>query len=419
MSNYTVTTNFGAKDALPSGNPAKLILGAQLTTEFVNIAAAIASKLDSSSSLVASIAGTANQIAASASTGAVTLSFPANVVVPVAASGVALLVGLSATQSTPQVSVRGFNTTGGNQYEFGHSSASGFGSNIGAETGSGKPFIAFNAEAGTANTYTTRGIAGVVLQTDAAGAFSINRVTAVNTANQSLTSALTMSAAGGISIAAPSSGDAVTINGSSASGSHALTVVAPTAGSRGLIVSAGASGADVCADFNNAANTLTYFRIFGEGSLIAGSPTGGAQGIGTLNATGLFVNGVAVSTGGATTGSFSAGTTGLSAATAACTYTKVGTTVTMFMAVPSSLTSTTTGFTLTGLPAAIQPATAKYATCPGLGLNNSAVANNVTALVSGSSITLGISGTAAAWTASGNKTVGDATHGAVFCWDTT
>ena len=46
MSNYTITTNFGAKDLLNSGNPLKLILGAQFTTEFTNIATAIATKVD-------------------------------------------------------------------------------------------------------------------------------------------------------------------------------------------------------------------------------------------------------------------------------------------------------------------------------------------------------------------------------------
>ena len=46
MSNYTITTNFGAKDVLLSGNPLKLILGAQLTTEFSNLVTAIASKFD-------------------------------------------------------------------------------------------------------------------------------------------------------------------------------------------------------------------------------------------------------------------------------------------------------------------------------------------------------------------------------------
>ncbi len=48
--------------------------------------------------------------------------------------------------------------------------------------------------------------------------------------------------------------------------------------------------------------------------LIVGSPTGGAQGIGTVNATGLFINGVAVGTGSGSVTSVNAsgGTTGLS-----------------------------------------------------------------------------------------------------------
>jgi hypothetical protein len=48
MSNYSQTTNFTAKDALLSGNPAKLIKGADFDVEFAAIAAAIATKLDSS-----------------------------------------------------------------------------------------------------------------------------------------------------------------------------------------------------------------------------------------------------------------------------------------------------------------------------------------------------------------------------------
>lgn len=47
MSNYTQTTSFTPKDALLSGNPAKLIKGADFDVEFAAIAAAIATKLDS------------------------------------------------------------------------------------------------------------------------------------------------------------------------------------------------------------------------------------------------------------------------------------------------------------------------------------------------------------------------------------
>lgn len=46
MSNYSITTFFNTKDALPSGDPAKIIKGTEFNTEFVNIATAISSKAD-------------------------------------------------------------------------------------------------------------------------------------------------------------------------------------------------------------------------------------------------------------------------------------------------------------------------------------------------------------------------------------
>jgi len=52
MSDYTITTNFGAKDSLPSGNAGKVIKGSEFTTEFTSIQTAIATKAD--------IAGSAN-----------------------------------------------------------------------------------------------------------------------------------------------------------------------------------------------------------------------------------------------------------------------------------------------------------------------------------------------------------------------
>ena len=48
MSNYIKTTNFAAKDSLPSGNPAKIVKGTEINTEFDNIAVASATKLNSS-----------------------------------------------------------------------------------------------------------------------------------------------------------------------------------------------------------------------------------------------------------------------------------------------------------------------------------------------------------------------------------
>tara|TARA_R100001015_G_C4634070_1_gene199901 strand:+ start:3099 stop:3329 length:231 start_codon:yes stop_codon:yes gene_type:complete len=44
MANYTKTTNFATKDALVSGNAAKVVKGTEVNTEFDNIATAVATK---------------------------------------------------------------------------------------------------------------------------------------------------------------------------------------------------------------------------------------------------------------------------------------------------------------------------------------------------------------------------------------
>jgi len=49
MSNYTKTTDFAAKDSLPSGDSGKIIRGSEFGTEFDNIVTAIASKADTDS----------------------------------------------------------------------------------------------------------------------------------------------------------------------------------------------------------------------------------------------------------------------------------------------------------------------------------------------------------------------------------
>ena len=49
MSNYTKTTDFEAKDSLPSGDSGKIIRGSEFETEFDNISTAIATKADAAS----------------------------------------------------------------------------------------------------------------------------------------------------------------------------------------------------------------------------------------------------------------------------------------------------------------------------------------------------------------------------------
>jgi hypothetical protein len=53
LSDYSKTTNFASKDNLTSGNPAKIVKGTEIDTEFNNIATAIATKQDYDADLAA------------------------------------------------------------------------------------------------------------------------------------------------------------------------------------------------------------------------------------------------------------------------------------------------------------------------------------------------------------------------------
>ena len=46
MTDYVKSTSFASKDALPSGNPLKIVKGTEIDTEFNNIAVAVATKAD-------------------------------------------------------------------------------------------------------------------------------------------------------------------------------------------------------------------------------------------------------------------------------------------------------------------------------------------------------------------------------------
>jgi hypothetical protein len=52
VANYVKSTNFAVKDSLLTGNPAKLVKGTEIDTEFNAIASAIATKLDSTASTI-------------------------------------------------------------------------------------------------------------------------------------------------------------------------------------------------------------------------------------------------------------------------------------------------------------------------------------------------------------------------------
>lgn len=269
MSNYVQTTFFTPKDSLPPTNPAKTIFGSAYDVEFGNIATAIATKLDASAGFVSSIAGTANQIAASASSGAVTLSLPVNVVIPTPASGNAL-------------TINGSVTTGASR-----------GLKISAGTNA-SDFALFVTEQTATKQY-------MFLGGDGSGTLGLNSSSAT---------ILSWNATGNVTIAAPSSGNTLTLNLANAGGTNALAVIVAASASGNVFTATNTAGtvtADFLANGNFEIGTVsnTQFSIYQNNAtrvsinsgVQIGAPAGGDQGVGTLNATGLYAQGGAVSLG--------------------------------------------------------------------------------------------------------------------------
>lgn len=113
---------------------------------------------------------------------------------------------------------------------------------------------------------------------------------------------------GNVTMAAASSGNTLAISGvngqalainGNAAGSNAMVITATNAASNsfGLAILAGTNGSDHGFQVINAAGTINYFNIFGDGGAVMGSPSGGDKGVGSFNAQSLYVNGVAVASG--------------------------------------------------------------------------------------------------------------------------
>lgn len=92
------------------------------------------------------------------------------------------------------------------------------------------------------------------------------------------------------------------------------------------------------------------------GSLVVGAPTGGSEGVGTINATGYYLNGVNQLQSGSFTGTITGCTT---VVTGTFHYTIANNICTISLANLTNVTGTSnsTSMTLTGLPAVCQPAT--------------------------------------------------------------
>jgi hypothetical protein len=68
MTDYTITTNFGAKDDLPSGNAAKVIKGEEFTTEFTNIQTAVNTKADTAGDTFTGVVNFSDDVAVNTNT---------------------------------------------------------------------------------------------------------------------------------------------------------------------------------------------------------------------------------------------------------------------------------------------------------------------------------------------------------------
>lgn len=555
MSNYVQTTFFTPKDTLPTTNPAKTIFGAAYDVEFGNIAAAIASKYDNTTSApsllsltvgtpaggnlgagsinaqsifvnnvavaltgsgVTSITGTANQITASASTGAITLSLSQNVIIPTPAAGTALTINgvtgatMMSFQGVAGGNIATFNGVGANAgvtFQQSGSAIGDIGSGNYCVSGGIVTDFALTSRTGSlvfgtasltrvtianagnvviaapssGTTFTVNGVAGgqvaqfsgpsgtsgVII---AIGALSTDATLRVLNATASanyfeifgdghgfitpLTAGgITWTVGGNFAIAAPNSGVALQITG--VANTDTVLFVAPNTANQsfGLEIRAGTSASDYALAIANAAASIMV-KVFGDGGIVLGAPTGGDQGLGTLNATGLFVNGVDARAAGsltgatlnatvvnssltsvgtlanltvsgtitnagiATTGSFTGtlATGGTTTPTTTCKYTKVGNSVTLRIAAVTYV-SNATGMTMTGLPAAIQPATGVFTTASA-SITNNGNAQAGSASISGGTMTFttGVAGSFSTTGFTGSGTKGFLTD-TVFCWD--
>jgi hypothetical protein len=112
MSNYTKATNFASKDALSTGNPAKVIKGTEIDAEYTAIASAISSKADSNSP---TLTGTPLAPTASSGTNTTQIATTAFVSTAVAAAfpsgGIIIWSGSAASIPSGWVLCNGSNST--------------------------------------------------------------------------------------------------------------------------------------------------------------------------------------------------------------------------------------------------------------------------------------------------------------------
>jgi hypothetical protein len=288
VSQYTPVTSFVSKDALISGNPLKALKGADFTTEFTAIQTALNSKFDGS--FVFGPDGTAAQpsfgFTNNAGTGmynaAGVLGFAAGAAQRVSISAVGL-VTINAPSSGTALTVSGATNS------------------VGQEITSNEGRIRITATAASGKSYEWASGGGSLLTAGSFGLFDVTRATFP----------LALSTSGNFTISAPSGGPALTVTGTTTlqgqigadiqikpAGAGATTQSAfqYNPGDNNLYIDAPATGTPTGGStrLRVGAGFLTALNLASTSGIFTNGATGGDQGSGTLNATGLFVNGVSV-----------------------------------------------------------------------------------------------------------------------------
>ncbi len=260
-----------------------------------------------------------------------------------------------------------------------------------------------------------------------------------------------ISGAGNVSVSAPSSGVALSVNGlgtplavTSSTATGAITTIQNTSNATtafsalslyndlgvadGLVLINTSSTYNVALLGGSAAAPAAYMYtqealplVFGtnatqrlvinaDGGIVAGAATGGDQGAGTINATGLYVNGTSV---GNTSGSFTATLIGAAGSLTDTIYwSKSGNTVTLsYQGTSWSGTGNSVNSGFSGLPSNLIPAHTQQ-TCVAIPVVNGAstttaniVINNTGTVQFGLYIGGGVPSPSAPWNASGARVI--------------
>lgn len=294
MSNYSQTTFFTPKDSLPTSDPAKTIFGAAYDVEFGNISTAMSSKADTTStpsfaSLTVTGMITGGGLNVTAATipangwylpSANTLSVATNTVQRGTISSTGNWVINAPTAGTSTLAITAISNTP-----------------VAVFNGTDIAVIQVLSTAAASRAAFVFGNSGVVARLGIDGSQNLlsdstNGDLCLVSAGQSIrfgtaagsTTRLVLAAAGNITIAAPSSGVALSLTGI-ANSFTSLIQSSTTAGQGfGVRLQTGTNASDVAFQIRNAINTFNYFFVAGDGGVAIGN-TATSRGIGTVTVT--------------------------------------------------------------------------------------------------------------------------------------